>query len=215
MKKFLSGGVNILLIVVMVMSVALAGLAGLSVWLYTQYADRRDNVDNMVSEAVARARKEQSEAYEARFLEREKEPNREFVGPEDYGRLSFMYPRTWSVHEARDASAGGTYEAYFHPVVVPPITRDQIFALRVRIELRDYATVLRGFENAVQRGELTTRSINIEGVQATRFDGQINREMRGSIVVFRIRNMTVTLQTDAETFRGDFDALIRTINFNA
>ena len=71
--------------------------------------------------AVAEAKKEQATLDEDKFAQREKEPNRQFVGPDDYGRLTFDYPKTWSVYVARDTSRGGTYEAYLNPITVPPV----------------------------------------------------------------------------------------------
>ena len=48
----------------------------------------------------------------------------------------------------------------------------------------------------------------------TRLDGSFTEDIRGSAVIFKIRDKTVTLRSDAETFRADFDALIKTITFN-
>ncbi|MCL2869694.1 hypothetical protein FWF48_02700 [Candidatus Saccharibacteria bacterium] len=214
MKKYRSGEVNILLIVVIVMSVLLAVLAGLGVWLYVQYSDQKTNVDGKINEAVALAKKEQAQQLEAKFVQREKEPNREFVGPDDYGRLSFMYPKTWSVYVAKDASNGGTYEAYLNPVLVPPVSSDQIFALRLLIEEKSFDTVLKTYESAIKKGDLRSSAITVGGTQATRLDGIVYKDMRGSIVLLKIRDKTATIRTDAETFKTDFDALIKTVKFN-
>lgn len=48
----------------------------------------------------------------------------------------------------------------------------------------------------------------------TRLDGSFTEDIRGFAVIFKIRDKTVTIRSDAETFKGDFNALIQTITFN-
>jgi len=187
---------------------------GVAVWSYMNYVDQRDNVDSKVSVAVAEAVKEQADKDAADFLEKEKQPNRQFVGPDDYGRLSFDYPKTWSAYTAKDAAKGGTYEVYFNPGVVPVVDQQQQFALHVTIEEKDYDKVVDGYKTPVSNGALKSSSVKADEQNGTRLDGSFSKDIRGSAVIFKIRDKTVTIRTDAETFKGDFDALIKTITFN-
>ena len=189
--------------------------AGLGVWALINYFDQKNNVDSKVTAAVATAVKEQQDADAANFLEQEKQPNRQFVGPEDYGRLAFDYPKTWSVYVDQDALQGGDYTAYFNPVSVPPVRGDkQQFALRVSIVQQDYDAVVQDYASLVSEGELKSTSVSADGQNGTRLDGNFTEDLRGSAVLFKIRDKTVTIQTDAQTFEGDFNALIKTITFN-
>ncbi|NTW62471.1 hypothetical protein HGB25_03655, partial [Candidatus Saccharibacteria bacterium] len=129
-----SGSVDAWMVTTIVMILFSVMLIGLSVWLFINYTDQKTNVDSKVSIAVADAKKSQADSDEAKFTKREKEPNREFVGPEDYGLLTFNYPKTWSVYVSKDASKGGTFEAYLNPVLIPPVQSNQQFAVRVVIE---------------------------------------------------------------------------------
>lgn len=184
------------------------------VWAYMEYVDHRDNVDSKVTAAVATAVKDQADKDAADFLEKEKQPNRQFVGPDDYGRLAFDYPKTWSAYVAKDASTGGAYEVYFNPGVVPVVNAKQQFALHVTIEDKDYDKVVDTYKALVANGSLKSSSVKADEQNGTRLDGSFNKDIRGSAVIFKIRDKTVTIRTDAETFKGDFDALIQTITFN-
>ncbi|MFZ1250707.1 MAG: hypothetical protein WAR37_04655 [Candidatus Microsaccharimonas sp.] len=188
--------------------------AGFAVYAYLQYKDQKDNVDSKISNAVALAVKEQADKDAADFLEKEKEPNRQFVGPDDYGRVSFDYPKTWSVFEAKDATQGSTYEAYFNPGTVPPISSEQQYALHMTIEDKDYDKVIDSYKALVTKGDLVSSSVKADDQNGTRLDGSFNKNIRGFAVIFKIRDKTVTIRSDAETFKGDFEALIQTITFN-
>lgn len=205
---------KLLLIFTIVFAVTtLAGL-GVAIWAYINYKDQKDNVDSKITTAVAVAKKDQAEKLQLSFEEAEKEPNRAFVGPDDYGRLSFKYPKTWSAYVPEDASRGGDYKAYFNPGVVPPIKTDQQFALQVNIEEKDYDKVLQTYSTRVGSGKLSSSSVKADSQNGTRLEGEFSDDIRGYAVIFKIRDKTVTIRTDAEVFKADFDALIQTITFN-
>lgn len=209
-----SGGAKWVVLTVVFILTTLAA-SGVAVWAYMNYLDQKKNVDSKVSVAVATAVKEQADKDAADFLEKEKQPNRQFVGPDDYGRLAFDYPKTWSVYTAKDVTAGsGTYEAYFNPGVVPVVSQKQQFALRVTIEDKDYDRVVDGYANLVKRGDLKSSSVKADEQNGTRLDGTFTKDIKGFAVIFKIRDKTVTMRSDAQTFKKDFDALIKTITFN-
>jgi hypothetical protein len=188
--------------------------AGVAVWSYSNYLDQKNNVDSKISSAVAVKEKEVKDAAAAEFLEKEKQPNRQFVGPDDYGRLSFDYPKTWSVYEAKSATTGGTYEAYFNPALVPTVSEKQQFALHVTIQEKDYDKVVDTYKQQVSKGDLVSSSIKFGDQNGTRLDGSFTKDIRGFAVIFKIRDKTVTVRSDAETFKNDFNKLIQTIEFN-
>ncbi len=190
-------------------------LGGLAIWSYISYTNQKTNVDNKISVAVASAKKTQADADETKFTEREKQPNRQFVGPDDYGRLTFDYPKTWSVYVSSAVGNGSSYQAYLNPVSVPSVsTSTQQFALRVVIVQQDYNKVISSFDSLVKSGALKSSSITVNGATGVRLDGNFTKDLRGSEVIFKIRDKTLTIRTDANTFLPDFNALIQTVKFN-
>jgi hypothetical protein len=61
---------------------------------------------------------------------------------------------------------------------------------------------------------LKSSAVKADDQNGTRLDGSFSKDIRGSAVIFKIRDKTVTIRTDADTFRADFDALVATITFN-
>jgi hypothetical protein len=202
------------LIIGVVFIVLSVGLGAFATWSFMGYLEYKGDTDIKVEVAVAEAKKEQADVLEAEFNEREKEPNREFVGPDDYGSVTFQYPKTWSVAVYKDAAKGGVYEAYLNPASVPPAGNAQQFALRVTIDTRDYDKVVSSYESLVKKGDLKTSIVSVGEHNGTRLDGLFNNDIRGSAVVFKIRDKTLTLRTDANTFMDDFNALVKTLSFN-
>lgn len=202
------------IVAVVTMTVLFAIAGSLAIWAYVSYVKAHDDVQGQIDVAVANGKKAQADEDEAKFTQRDKEPNRLFVGPNDYGRVTFSYPKTWSVYEATDVSKGGDYAAYLNPVVVPTVQNGQLFALRVSIVEKETDQVLSGYRKLVDKGDLKTGAFSANGHDGTRFDGQIDKTTRGSLVVFKIRDKTLIVQTDSQTFQTDFDAVTKTINFN-
>lgn len=210
------GGISTPTIVIILLAFGVLALSGFSAWSFMNYYEQKTNVDSKISKAVTLAEKEQKASDEKDFLEREKQPNREFVGPADLGSLSFMYPKTWSQYVGSEGSDGGDYTAFFNPVKVPPVEDDeQRVALRVYISDTESADALTEYQSLVEEGEVDSSSVKINGKSATRFDGKLSEQIRGSAVVFKIRDKTVVMQSDANTFKKDYNALLKTITFKA
>lgn len=192
----------------------LAG-AGLGVWALLNYFEQKNTVDSQVTAAVAEAVKNEQDVAAKHLLEVENAPNRAFGGPSDYGNLSFSYSKLWSVYVNKDATKGGNFEAYLNPKTVPPVSASERYALRVLIEEKDYDQVISSYDNLVKKGDLKTSTYKIdETTSGTRLDGNFTKDIRGSAVVFKIRDKTVTLRTDAETFKDYFEALIKTVKYD-
>jgi len=213
-RKYEQGGVSGSLIAIIGLIILVLATGSFAIWAYINYSEQKTNVDGKIDLAVAEAEKKQIDIEGKKFAEREKEPNRQFVGPEDYGRLTFNYPKTWSVYEATDISKGGTYEAYLNPITVPPVSSTQQYSLRVLIEEKDYDQVVKSYESLVKKGDLRSSATSANGSNGTRFDGSFTKNIRGSAVIYRIRDKAVTIRTDADTFKPDFENIIKTIKFN-
>ncbi len=212
--KYEQGGISGSMIAIIGLSVLVVVAGSLAIWAYVNFNEQKTNVDGKIELAVAAAEKEQADKDEAKFAEREKEPNRQFVGPDDYGRVTFDYSKTWSVFEATDISRGGAYQAYLNPITVPPLGERRQFALRVTIEEKDYDQVVKSYEELVKKGDLRNTPVSANGHNGTRLDGSFSKDIRGAAVIYKIRDKTLTLRTDADTFKPDFEKLIKTVDFN-
>ena len=211
-----NGSVNPQLLVIIGLLVLMVALVGLSGWLYLQYDDQKTNVDSKIAVAEAAAKKQQSEEDDIKIKAIEEEPNREFAGPEDYGRVSFEYPKNWSVYIDEDPTvSGNTFSAYLNPIVVPP-TNDKSarFALRVEIENVAYDEALEDYRRAIENGELKSSPVKVNDHEGTRLDGILEKDIRGSAVLFRVRDKTILISTQADTFKQYFEDIIKTIDFN-
>lgn len=215
-KQTQRGAISGQLVAIIGLGVLVLVLGSVAIWAIVNYNEAKTDVDGRVGEAVAEAKRAQAEEDEQKYLDREKEPLQPFTGPDDYGRLTFKYPKTWSAYIDKDAANGGEYAAYFNPVAVPPVANSdtQQFALRVRIEQRDYDQVVQSYDGLVKKGDLKQSSTSSQGNQGTKLEGNFSKNIRGSAVIYKSRDKTITIRSDANTFKADFDKLIQTIEFN-
>lgn len=213
-KRFLQGSASGWMIAAVSGIALFLVAAAFGVWAFMSYSEQKTDVDGRVKLAVADAVRTQSAEDEAKFQEEYKKPNLEFVGPAEYGRLSFSYPKTWSVYVENDGSGRKDYKAYLHPVSVPPVSDNTSrYALRVEILNKDYDDVLKEYESLLKRGDLKSSTPEYNGNNSTRIDGLFRNDIRGSAVLMRVRDKTIRLSTDAETFNKDFKAVLDTVEF--
>lgn len=202
------------IIIIIVLGLVAATFIGLFIWMYIQYDDVKTDVDGQIASAVAVAVDENTTELQAQFTEQEKSPYETFTGPAEYGSLSFQFPKTWSVYIEEDSDDGGDYVAYFHPAYVYPVSRDQIYALRFQIVADNFEQITSNYARDVEDGTLTLSVRQINGVSANYYQGTLPDDHVGRAAIFRLRDKTVILQTDAELYAGDFDTLLSTITFN-
>ncbi len=205
------------IIAIVALGILVVVFGSFSVWAFTNYTDQKNNVDTKVSDAVAKAKLEASTKAEEIFAQREKEPKRQFVGPSDYGRLTFDYPKTWSAYQDSDVSNGGgvTYQAYLNPILVPPVkVATQKFALRITIEQKTYDKSLEDLQKQIKKGELKASPYSDAGLTGTMVTGNFTKDMVSTAVLIKMRDRTLTLRTDGEVFKEDFAAILKTVKFN-
>ena len=204
-------------IAIVILSLTTAAFAGLFVWKLLDWIDASTNLDAQISYAVSAAVLENETKMEEAFAEREKSPYLTFSGPADYGQLTFSYPKTWSVYVSADASNGGEYTAYMHPVEISPINGDAVLALRISIRNQSFDSVVSTYDSYVKSGKMTMNVVNINKNTSTAnvYRGTLPNNLVGIVAVMKIRDKTAILQTDSELFSGDFDKILQSLTFNS
>lgn len=211
-----TGAINASIFAIVALVLLVLVFGSFSIWAYTNYISQKQDVDSKISQAVAKAVLNQSNKDETAFAAREKEPMRQFVGPSDYGRLTFDYPKTWSAYQATDVSQGGgvTYQAYLNPILVPPVSDTTKFALRITIQQMTYDQTLASYQKLIQKGDLKSSVYSDGNLTGTQLVGNFNKDIYGTAVLIKMRDRTLTLRTDGDVFNDDFMALLKTVKFN-
>lgn len=213
-KRTLPGAANGWMIIAISVGALFFVASAFAVWSYISFIDTRSDVEGKIKVAEAEARNQQAELDRKNYLEESKNPRLEFVSPSEYGRVSFMYPRNWSVYIHNDGSDRRDYVAYLHPVTVPSvISRDSRFALKLEIINKDFDVVMKQYESLLKKGDLTSGTPEFNGNASTRIDGAFAKDLRGSVVLMRVRDKTIRFSTQADTFKPDFKTILDTVKF--
>jgi hypothetical protein len=204
-----------LLIGLIIASLVAVTFLGLFIWIWGQWSDLSKDFNSKRDEAVALAVDEQAKKDQAKFEAEQKSDVTTFSGPVDYGEFSFSYPKTWSVYVAKDASDGGSYEAYLNPGKVVN-SSDAIYAIRVFIYTESYDSIISKYSSALEDGSLTLSTRQVNGTTVNVYTGAIDEKHNGILTVIKIRDKTVIFQTDSvDVFSDDYDRILSTIKFNA
>lgn len=206
------GAINILLIPFIVTVVFFLASAGFGVWAYMSRQDYKDNSDQKSKAAVAVAVDKAKSEKDNEFLEREKEPNRTYNGPETLGSITFKYPKTWSVY-FDDKNNNLTILA--HPKTVPA-DQSTTYALKIEVISQSYDQVIKTFDPFVKSGKLKASAFTLPKqpkILGFRVDGEIEQNKQGSTVVLPLRDKTIKVSSQDKQFLNDFNKTILT-SFN-
>ena len=188
---------------------------GLFIFMYINWNEAKTDVEGKVNLAVAEAENELRTTLENEFAEKEKYPYTTFAGPTDFGSLTFEFPKTWSVYVPDDASRADDFHAYFNPGQVNVVEDETVMALRVSIVNTLTDEVKEDFNDKVEDGEMTVSTTIVNNTNVDVYTGLLDSDLRGIVCIFKIRDKTALIQTDAMLFSDDFYRVLSTIRFNA
>lgn len=199
---------NALLIPLVVVVVLFVGSAGATIYFYGKYKDASTNLDGQINAAVAEANAELTTQLEADFAERAKDPNEVYKAPAELGSVAVTYPKTWSSHVIEKTGSGTVLNGYFHRGTVPDTRGDNKFALRLELVGKAYADEVEAYDKDVEDGTLKARAVTINGVKGVRFDGAIEKDISGAIVLLPLRDRTLKVWTENSDFLKDYNEII-------
>ncbi len=206
------GGLNKLLIPLIISVVALIGAVVFGMWAFAGMQDYKNNVDTKVQKAVAIAQEQTATAKDAEFIEKEKNPLKAYKSAQAVGSIAIQYPRTWSAFVTESNDESTPVDGYFHPGFVPGINSGTDFALRLKVVSTPYADFMKQFESKAKSGKVSVSPYKApklpNGTVGSRIDGEVNTGQQGSMVVFPLRDKTITISSESAQFKGDFDSII-------
>ncbi len=211
MKKLDSKGVmNTLLIPFILVAVLLLGVMGFAIWAYLGRQDYKNNSDKKVASAVIVAKQETSTAKDAEFVQKEKEPLKDYKSPEAYGSVTVSYPKTWSAYVVENSTAASPVEAFFHPNFVPGV-QNSAYALKVEVVNSSYSNAARTYDPFIRSGKAKATAYAVPKVPSIigiRVDGDLGGNKRGSAVLIPLRDKTLRISTEVDQFLADFNNII-------
>jgi len=211
------GEVNAILISLIMAVVFLFAAIGFGAWAFTSRQDYKSNTDAKISDAVVIAKQQESTAKDKQFVEREKNPLRTYTGPDAYGGISVMYPKTWSAYVSDNASGSDPVDGYFHPATVPSaVDGKSVFALRVKVLNQTYAEAVQQLDSSQSEGKLKITAYSlpkVPGVVGIKASGTLPDEKEGTVVLLPLRSSTLQISSEGTQYQTDFDKIILP-NFN-
>lgn len=203
--------INGLLIPLILMTLLLCVAAAFALWAFGSRQDYKNNVDKKIDEAVTLANQITSTSKDKEYVEKEKNPLKSYLGPATYGGVSLMYPKTWSAYIGESNDSSMPIEGYLHPNFVPSLQSKTAFALRMQVVNQPYVQVMRQFDSNTKIGTVRVtpyKADKVPSVLGSRADGEITPGQQVSMVIFPIRDKTLKVWTESDTFDKDFDTII-------
>jgi hypothetical protein len=200
---------------VVVMSILLVLLIGAAIFggiYYSQAQDYKQNVATKVAAAVADNTKKVEAEQAKNFAEEVKKPLKQFVGPDQFGSVHINYPKTWSNYAVITDKSSVPVDLYMQPDYVTAVTdQKSTFALRVQVTSSPMSQVINQYGVLQKSGAVKITPYELprnKGVIGSRVDGQLEQSKRGSMIILPLRDKTLKIWTESESFTSDFNNII-------
>ncbi|HOR23111.1 hypothetical protein KBB76_00750 [Candidatus Saccharibacteria bacterium] len=202
------------IIVIVILLLILVGVAIFAGWSFVQMKDYKNNSDQKSAKAVEIAKNEQEKVLKAQFEEMEKEPLKSFIGPDQYGSVKIVYPKTWDAYIIQQSGDSTPLDGYFYPNYVPGISANTStnYALRVQISSSSYKTEVDKYKSKIAKGQIKSSPFKPKQVKGSsvgvRLDGQIATGKQGSIIIVPVRDKILKIWTENEVFVKDLNNFV-------
>ena len=194
-----------------VLGVVCVAFAALSAWAIGERSTYKNKSDELVAAAVEENAAVLNAKMEKEFVEREKSPLETFVGPEEYGSIRAVHPKTWSIYTVLGDSAQ-PLDVYMDEGFVQSVnSQTATYALRVQVTNQSYASVLQQYSGAVTAGETRLSPYKLpknEKIIGSRIEGKLDDQKKGVMVLLPLRDKTIKLWTDSDKAKTDFDNIV-------
>lgn len=205
-----------LIISTIVFVVLFLAAAGFGIWAFMERGTYKNETDKIVAREVELTEQRVATEKDNQFKEEEKKPNKVYKGPSTFGSVELMYPKTWSAF-ITEGQGSKPIDGYLHPDFVPGTQSGTAFALRVEVLERSYDVELKSLESKVRSGKIAVTPFRAELVPeilGSRIEGEVNTGQKNLMVLFPIRDKTLKISTESETFFKDFnETILKTLKF--
>lgn len=200
------GAVNVLLIPLILASLFLMGALAFGFWAFGERQDYKNNSDEKVAAAVAVAKQQEGIVKDKQYAEAAKLPLKTYNGPEQSGSIALQYPKTWSAYVVAGSNGDASLDGYFNPDVVPSTDdENSTFALRLQVVDNPYSDELQDYQGNEEVTIAPYALPKLPKVIGVRISGQIEENKKGSMVVLPVRDKTLKIFTESESYLNDFD----------
>lgn len=199
---------NVLLIPLIFAVVFFLLTLGFAFWSYSSRQDYKNNTDQKIATAVDVAKKDTATQKDDEFIEREKQPLKQYQGPSAYGSVQIHYPKTWSAYVDESGNGTAALDGHFHPNFVPGISPQQNYALHLEVVNRGFADEIKSYDAPVKTGKATAvpyKPVNVPNVIGVRIEGEVESGKQGVVVLLPLRDKTIKLTTEANQYKDDFN----------
>lgn len=200
-----------------VLTVLLLISLGFALWAFISMEDYKNNSDKKSDAAVSKALAEQKTKLDTEYEEKAKSPFESYTAGSEFGSLAISYPKTWELYvDAKISGATSSIEGYAHPNYVPGLAGDTSYALRFQVSTREYPTELKTFDGSVKAGLAKVEPYRLEKVQnvlGSKVVGQITSKKSGVMYIFPLRDKTIKVWTESNSYNPDLDVIMKSFAF--
>ncbi len=198
------------LILVSVVAVLLLGTVA---YLSSKAFATSKKLNATFSSGEATGRQDQKKADAAEIKNISENPPRTYRAPDPFGAFVVTFPRNWSYVVNLNNTL---YNAYANPDYVDEPS--DFFALRVNMKAANYDDLKKSYASKVKtsKGALVGVDTRISNIEAAKYTGKIDAKFaNGTVVIIKVRDKVLTLQTDDNAKYGSyFDEILDKIKIN-
>jgi hypothetical protein len=205
------GAVSGLLISLIFAIILLIGSVVTGAWAFSGMQKYKNNANGLIQTAVQAAQSKDAQAQQVALAQAAKQPYTTYTGTEQYGNITFEYPKTWSAYNAVSGDNSNPINAYFMPGMLNSVSDGTgVFALRVEVLSQAYAPIVQGYAQQTDLTSIAYALPKLPNTVGVEVSGPIDGPQAPplTMVILPDRTNTIEIWTVGNTYLSDFNNVI-------
>lgn len=212
------GEIHMHLILTIFLGIGMVLFGVLAVLAYSERQDAVNNLNQKVTKAVKDAVQQQKDDDAEANRKANDQPYRSYSAEPVDGGFQLQIPKTWSIVVNKNTDNTTQTEVLANPeAVVKNMAQGSINTQAFKLQLlkRGQTETIKYYDSLIKQKKVTSRGAQVSGINATRFEGQIDQQRHNGIVyVLPVRDKTMVIMTENMRYKDEFEKIISSAKIN-
>lgn len=213
------GRVNLHIVLTIFLGLGMLLFGVLAVLAYNHDATSTANINQTVAKAKSEAAAKQKKADDEANRIANELPYRTYTALPVDGGFSLKIPKSWSIYAAHGSDSAVTQLDLMADldVVNNNLASKALntHAFRLQLLNKTQTTVIRSYDDKIKKKEVSSKTIQVSGINATWLEGSIDDQRHnGVVVILPVRDKTMVINTDSRDFLTEFNQILAEAKIN-
>ncbi len=190
----------------------------MAVLAYRSSSSATENLDSQVATARQDSAAKQKKLDDEANVKANESPYRTYTAEAVDGGFQLQIPKSWSLYAGHNSGSTIQLDIAANPSIVNYNLASggiSTQAFKLQLVRKSAQDVVKGFDEKIKKKEVTSSSLKVSGITATKLDGAIDDQRHnGSVIILTVRDKTMIITNEDKNYTSEFQQILSSAKIN-